>query len=66
MVIEYAPVVFQKHHVELWLPESSSMYLAYRGHRYERTHSFNGFQLFSVDSTEAIKEPAAGKYRFSE
>ena len=60
-VISYAPVEFPKRRVRLWLPDSSSLYIAYRGHRYERVHSFSQFQLFSVESTEAAKEPVANK-----
>jgi hypothetical protein len=54
-VIVYAPVEFQKRHVRVWLPESTSLYIAHRGHRYVRVHSFSQFQLFAVDV--AIKEP---------
>jgi tetratricopeptide (TPR) repeat protein len=60
-VIAYAPVDFPKRHVRLWLPESSSLFVAYRGHRYQRVHSFSQFQLFSVESTEAVKEPIVNK-----
>jgi len=66
IVIDYAPVEFQKRHVQLWLPQSTSLYLAYRGHRYERTHNFSQFQLFSVDSAESIKEPVVAKYASSQ
>ena len=61
MVINYAPVGFQDHHIQLWLPESASLYIAYRGHRYERVHNFGQFQLFSVDTSQAIKEPIASQ-----
>jgi len=64
MVIEYAPVEFRKRHVELWLPKATSLYMAYRGHRYERLHSYSDFQLFSVDSGEAIKEPTGKDLRW--
>ena len=60
-VISYAPVEFPKRRVRLWLPDSSSLYIAYRGHRYERVHTFSQFQLFSVETTEAVKEPTANK-----
>lgn len=60
MVIDYAPVEFPKRQVRLWLPEDTAVYLAYRGHRYERTHKFSQFQLFSVDSSESIKGPITG------
>lgn len=64
-VINYAPVEFPKRHVRLWLPESSSLYIAYRGRRYERVHRFSQFQIFSVDSAEAVKEPSPAKVRNS-
>ena len=57
LVITYAPVEFPRRHIRLWLPESSSLYIAYRGHRYERVHTFSQFQLFSVETTEAAKDP---------
>ena len=64
-VINYAPVDFPKRHVRLWLPESTSLYIAYRGRRYERVHRFSQFQVFSVDSAEAVKEPSPAKFRNS-
>jgi tetratricopeptide (TPR) repeat protein len=57
MVIDYAPVEFEKRHAELWLPQSTSLYMGYRGHRYEIMHNFSAFQLFSVDAQDAIKDP---------
>ena len=59
MTIKYAPVEFREPRVRLWLPEKTSLYVSYRGHHYERIHKFSGFQLFSVDSTEAVTEPSA-------
>ena len=64
-VINYAPVEFPKQHVRLWLPESTSLYIAYRGRRSERVHRFSQFQVFSVDSAEAVKEPSPAKFRNS-
>jgi tetratricopeptide (TPR) repeat protein len=61
VVIRYAPVEFQKRHVRLWLPESTSVYIAYGGHQYERIHSFGQFQLFSVDAADAVKEPKSNE-----
>ena len=59
-VIRYAPVEFPSRHIQLWLPESSSLYLAYQGGRsYERIHTLSDFQLFSVDSAQAEKAPAS-------
>ena len=59
MVIDYAPVEFPMRQVRLWLPQSTDIYLAYRGHHYERTHTFSRFQLFSVDSNETIRNKFA-------
>ena len=64
-VINYAPVEFTKRHVRLWLPESTSVYIAYRGRRFERVHRYSQFQVFSVDSAEAVKEPSPAKFRNS-
>jgi hypothetical protein len=60
-VITYAQVEFPSRHTHLWLPDSTSLYIAYRGHRYERVHTFTEFQLFSVESTEAVEEPIQNK-----
>src|SRR5262249_11712348 len=66
LVISYAPVEFEKHRVQLWLPENASVYLVFRGHQYERLHNFSDFQLFSVDSEQAIKAPPEAEQRFSQ
>jgi hypothetical protein len=58
--ISYAPVAFPKRNLRLWLPESASLFMAYRGHRYARLHTFNRFQLFFVDTEQKVKEPQAG------
>ena len=64
-VIIYAPVEFSSRHIQLWLPESSSLYIAYRGgRRYERIHTLSDFQLFSVDSVQTEKEPANKVFPF--
>jgi len=61
MIIDYAPVNFPKHKVQLWLPESSALYVDYRGHRYERRHNFSDFQLFWVEAEQKVKEPHPGQ-----
>ena len=60
-IISYAPVEFQNHSIRLWLPERTFLYMEYHGHCYERVHNFSQFQLFSVDTAEAIKEPIANQ-----
>jgi tetratricopeptide (TPR) repeat protein len=56
-VVEYGPVRFQKN-VELWLPQKAEIYLDFRKHRYYRSHSYDHYLLFSVDSVEKRNEPA--------
>lgn len=58
--ITYAAVDFDKSRFTVWLPESASMQISYRGHRYQRIHKFSHFQLFLVVTEEKIKEPVAG------
>jgi hypothetical protein len=62
-VIDYAPVEFPRRQARLWLPQDTAVYLGYRGHRYETTHHFSQFQLFSVDSSESIKGVKDGSLR---
>jgi Flp pilus assembly protein TadD len=57
-IVEYRPVQFQKN-VELWLPQKAEIYLDYRKHRYYRSHSYDHYMLFSVDSVEKRNEPKA-------
>jgi hypothetical protein len=60
-VITYAPVEFPAKHIRLWLPDRSSIYIATHRRHYERVHTFADFQLFSVDSMEAVKESRSKK-----
>jgi len=55
-VVEYGPIQFQKN-VELWLPKKAEIYLDYRKHRYYRSHGYDHYLLFSVDSVEKRNEP---------
>jgi hypothetical protein len=57
--ITYAPVEFRKKKLTLWLPETATLYIGYRGRRYQRVHTFSRFQLFSVDTGQSVKEPPA-------
>lgn len=64
MIIDYAPVEFSKRQVRLWLPDSTTVFLAYRGHHYERSHKFTQFQLFLVDAVQSVQAPVKQKNRF--
>lgn len=55
--VAYAAVESAKREFRLWLPQSASMHIDYRGRRYRRVHSFSHFQLFLVDSQEKVKMP---------
>ena len=57
--IAYAPVEFKKRNLQLWLPESTALYIGYRGHRYERVHNFSRFRLFWIDTAQTVKDPTA-------
>jgi hypothetical protein len=57
--IAYAPVEFKKRNLQLWLPESTALYIGYRGHRYERVHNFSRFRLFWIDTEQTVKDPMA-------
>lgn len=56
-IVEYGPVGFKKHGVQLWLPQTAELYIDHRGHRYHRRHTFSNFQLFWVETAQQIKEP---------
>jgi tetratricopeptide (TPR) repeat protein len=55
--VAYAPVESSRYKFRLWLPESASIYVEYRGRRYQRMHSFSHFQLFLVETEQRVKEP---------
>lgn len=57
--IAYAPVEFDKPKLRIWLPESASIEITYRGHSYQRMHKFSHFQLFLVVTEQTIKEPGS-------
>jgi len=59
VVIDYGAVEFRKHHLQLWLPEMTDIYMDFLGQRSHRRHSFADFQLFSVDVAQKIENPKA-------
>lgn len=56
-VVEYGPVQFKGKTMELWLPQTAEIYLDFRKRRYFRSHTFDHYMLFSVDTQEIRKEP---------
>jgi tetratricopeptide (TPR) repeat protein len=49
LTIDYRAVEFRKRNVQLWLPETTDLYLDFLGQRSHRRHSFSDFELFWVD-----------------
>ena len=50
--IDYAPVSFPTHKVELWLPQDADVYYQYQGHYIHHYHHFSNFKLFWVGTTQ--------------
>lgn len=57
LAIEYHPVEFTQHKMQLWLPSSADLYSLFRGRRTYRRHSFRDYLLFSVDVQQTIYDP---------
>jgi len=55
--IDYKLVSFQKHNVDLWLPENVDTYIQYQGHFFHHYHHFSNFKLFWVGATQKIGDP---------
>ena len=58
-VVEYGPIPFSQRNVTLWLPKSAEIYFDFRKHRYYRRHTFDHYMLYSTDSEQKDKTPAA-------
>lgn len=58
-IVEYGPIQFHGNKIELWLPQKAELYLDFRKRRYFRSHTFDHYMLFSVDSEEKRIEPKA-------
>jgi hypothetical protein len=57
MSVEYRPVAFPSHRVELWLPSGAELYMDFAGHRFYRRHSFTDFQVFFVNVQQEFGDP---------
>jgi hypothetical protein len=56
-VVEYGPVQFHGKNIELWLPQKAEIYLDFHKRHYYRSHTFDHYMLFSIDSEEKRNEP---------
>jgi tetratricopeptide (TPR) repeat protein len=56
-VVEYGPVQFRDKNMELWLPQKAEIYLDIHKRHYYRSHTFDHYMLFSIDSEEKRNEP---------
>ena len=54
--VDYKPVRFQARNEDVWLPANADLYFEYRKHRFHRLDTYSHYKLFSVDSTEKIRE----------
>jgi hypothetical protein len=54
--IQYQPVHFVQRDLQLWLPQSANLYLDFRGGRYRHAHRLSDFLLFSVDTSQQVKD----------
>lgn len=50
--IDYVPVSFPTHKLELWLPQDADVYYQYQGHYIHHYHHFSNFKLFWVGTTQ--------------
>ena len=55
--IDYQPVSFKSHKVQLWLPESVDVYLQYHGHFIHNFHRYSNFKLFWVGTSQKMAKP---------
>ncbi|MGH9733763.1 MAG: tetratricopeptide repeat protein [Candidatus Acidiferrales bacterium] len=59
--INYAPVSFAQHNVQLWLPENVDTYVQFEGHFLHYYHRFSDFKLFWVGTSQKIAAPKEAK-----
>ena len=56
-VVDYAPLLFRAHKVELWLPEHVDFYFHYKRHYVHYRNDYSHFQLFWVGTSQKIGKP---------
>jgi Tfp pilus assembly protein PilF len=52
--IDYRPIAFRSHNVQLWLPEDVDTWVEYRGHSYHHYHHYSHFELFWVGAGPTV------------
>ncbi len=57
VIIDYRPVEFRTRNIQLWLPETTDLYLDLNGQRSHRRHSLSDFELFWVDVAGKTQPP---------
>jgi tetratricopeptide (TPR) repeat protein len=55
--IDYEPVSFKTHNVQLWLPEDVDVYYQYQGRYIHNYHHYSDFKLFWVETSQKIGGP---------
>jgi hypothetical protein len=57
ILVEYAPVGVESKKLQLWLPKRIEAYWQIANHRVILYHTFDNFQVFSVDTQQNIQKP---------
>jgi hypothetical protein len=55
--VDYSPVRSPETKREVWLPESTEMYMDFLGRRFYRRHDFTDIEFFSVRVEQTISDP---------
>ncbi|HEV2288906.1 MAG TPA: tetratricopeptide repeat protein [Candidatus Acidoferrales bacterium] len=55
--LDYRPVSFPVHKVQLWLPETTDLYIQFHGRFFHNYHHFTDYKLFWVGTTQVISKP---------
>lgn len=56
-VVDYAPLSFRAHKVELWLPAHVDLYFHYKRHYVHYRNDYSQFRLFWVGTSQKIEKP---------
>lgn len=56
-VVDYAPLLFRAHKLELWLPAHVDLYFHYKRHYIHYRNDYSEFRLFWVGTSQKIGKP---------
>ena len=55
--LDYRSVSFPAHKVQLWLPDTTDLYIQFHGRFFHNYHHFTDYKLFWVGATQVISKP---------